>query len=144
MRRHRQLPSANTVQTQKMRRFLVVDDHPVNRMLVRHVLLQQWPQSRVVEAENGRQALDALAQGPVFDLVFMDMVMPVMDGIEATRLIKTSDRADIRQTPVMGLTANVSLVDLDRFKEAGLDGLLLKPFDLSQLRAESLRLMPVD
>lgn len=136
--------SANTVQTQKMRRFLVVDDHPVNRMLVRHVLLQQWPQSRVVEAENGRQALDALAQGPVFDLVFMDMVMPVMDGIEATRLIKTSDRADIRQTPVMGLTANVSLVDLDRFKEAGLDGLLLKPFDLSQLRAESLRLMPVD
>ena len=95
----------------------------------------------MVEAEDGQAAVQALMQGPAFDLVLMDMVMPVMDGIEATRKIKASELRAVRSTPVLGLTANVSTTDLERFKAAGLGGLLLKPFDVAQLRAEVLRLM---
>lgn len=126
---------------QQALRFLVVDDHPVNRLLVRQVLARQWPKSSVVEAENGQEAIRTLEQGPSFDLVLMDMVMPVMDGIEATLKIKSSEQTQLRQTPVLGLTANVSTTDLERFKAAGLGGLLLKPFDVVQLRAEVLRLV---
>jgi CheY-like chemotaxis protein len=126
---------------QRALRFLVADDHPVNRLLVRQVLSRQWPHSAVVEAEDGQAAVQALMQGPAFDLVLMDMVMPVMDGIEATRKIKASELRAVRSTPVLGLTANVSTTDLERFKAAGLGGLLLKPFDVAQLRAEVLRLM---
>ena len=118
-------------------RFLVVDDHPINRLLVKRVLQNAWPRAQVFEAVNGQQALDQLAQTSV-DLVLMDMVMPVMDGIEATRRLRQDGRW--RQLPVMGLTANVNPVDLDAFRQAGLSTVMLKPFESAQLcsRVEQL------
>jgi signal transduction histidine kinase len=107
-------------------RLLVVDDHPVNRLLVKRVLQNTWPQAEILEAADGQQCLDRLAQGPV-DLVLMDMVMPVMDGIEATRRIRAE--AAWQHIPVLGLTANVNPVDLQAFREAGLDEVLLKPLE---------------
>ena len=107
-------------------RLLVVDDHPVNRLLVKRVLQAHWPQADILEATDGRQCLDTLAQGSV-DLVLMDMVMPVMDGIEATRRIRAEGAW--RQLPVLGLTANVNPADLQAFREAGLSELLLKPLE---------------
>ena len=120
-------------------RFLVVDDHPVNRLLVKKVLQNGWPQSTILEASEGQQALQCLREQTV-DLVLMDMVMPVMDGIEATHRLRA--HPDWRHTPVLGLTANVNPQDLARFEAAGLDGLLLKPFELAQLRAQIERLLP--
>ena len=116
--------------------FLVVDDHPVNRLLVHQVLARHWPQAEVVQAQDGREALQKLQQQG-FDLVLMDMVMPVMDGIEATTVMRASADARMRHTPVLGLTANVNAGDLARFKQAGLNGLLLKPFDAEQLLTEA-------
>lgn len=107
--------------------FLVVDDHRLNRMLVKQVLQQAWPNCVVVEAENGAQAL-TLWRAQRFDLVFMDMLMPVMDGVQATQAIRQSFTAH-GLAPVIGLTANVNPQDLARFKDAGLSALLLKPFD---------------
>ena len=107
--------------------FLVVDDHGLNRLLVKQVLKNAWPESTVVEAENGAQAL-ALWRAQRFDLVFMDMVMPVMDGVQTTQAIRQSFTAH-GLAPVIGLTANVNPQDLARFKDAGLSALLLKPFD---------------
>ncbi|MFY7873777.1 MAG: response regulator, partial [Limnohabitans sp.] len=89
-------------------RLLVVDDHPVNRLLVKRVLQNAWPQAEILEAADGQQCLDRLAQGPV-DLVLMDMMMPVMDGIEATRRIRAETAW--QHIPVLGLTANVNPVD---------------------------------
>lgn len=131
---------ADLVGTQKKLRFLVVDDHPVNRLLVRLLLQRQWSHAQVVDVEDGEKALRALSEDPGFDLVLLDMVMPVMDGIETTRAIRASAQARVRHTPVLGLTANVSSVDLARFQEAGLDGLLLKPFEVDRLRSEVDRL----
>ena len=120
-------------------RFLVVDDHPINRLLVKQVLKNAWPKAQVLEAVNGQQALDQLAQSSV-DLVLMDMVMPLMDGIEATRRIRQN--AAWRPLPVMGLTANVNPVDLETFRQAGLNTVMLKPFEPAQLcnRVEQLLL----
>jgi signal transduction histidine kinase len=133
---------AKALSTQALR-FLLVDDTPVNRLLVRLVLQRHWPQAEVVEAGDGAQALLALAQPglPAFDLVLMDMVMPVMDGIEATRSIRSSTQEAVRRVPVLGLTANVSEQDLRRFEQAGLSGLLLKPFEVEDLRREVQRLV---
>ena len=121
-------------------RVLVVDDHPVNRLLVRQVLQRHWPRAEVVDAQDGAQALALLEAGPPFGLVLMDMVMPVMDGIEATAAMRASARSDIRDTPVLGLTANVSVDDLRRFRQAGLDALLTKPFEIERLCREVHRL----
>ena len=120
--------------------FLVVDDHPINRLLVKKVLTNHWPHSQVVEAEDGTQAMAAV-QKDRFDAIFMDMVMPKMDGIETTLALRLELDEATRNTPVMGLTANVNPQDLERFKASGLNALMLKPFDPVQLCAQIEQLM---
>jgi signal transduction histidine kinase/CheY-like chemotaxis protein len=134
-----QAPSASTAQYSKPLQsagaawtFLVADDHPVNRLLLKQVLQNAWPHSTVLEAVDGEKTLEVLRQHAV-DLVFMDMVMPVMDGIDATAFIRQDAMDHIRQVPVLGLTANVNPVDLARFKMAGLNDVMLKPFDPAEL-----------
>ena len=119
-------------------RLLVVDDHPVNRLLAKKVLQNAWPEAEVLEAVDGQQCLERLAQGPV-DLVLMDMVMPVMDGIEATRRLRQNPQW--QSVPVLGLTANVNPVDLDAFQRAGLTAVMLKPFEPAQLCAQVEQLL---
>jgi CheY-like chemotaxis protein len=108
-------------------RFLIVDDHPVNRLLARQVLKNAWPDSVIEEAGDGQQALDVL-QTRAFDLVLMDMVMPVMDGIEATQWIRQQLPMPAQNVVILGLTANVNPVDLEAFKSKGLNDVMLKPF----------------
>jgi signal transduction histidine kinase len=112
--------------------FLVVDDHPINRLLVKKVLTNHWPHSQVVEAEDGMQAMMAV-QKDRFDAIFMDMVMPKMDGIETTLALRREIDEATRNTPVLGLTANVNPQDLERFKASGLNEVMLKPFEPVQL-----------
>jgi signal transduction histidine kinase/ActR/RegA family two-component response regulator len=113
-------------------RFLVVDDHPINRLLVRQILQNRWKNCDLVEVDDGLKALDALREQD-FDVVLMDMVMPQMDGIEATTALRQTFEAPKSQTPVLGLTANVSPQDLERFTSAGVNAILLKPFDANQV-----------
>jgi signal transduction histidine kinase len=112
-------------------RFLVVDDHKVNRLLVRQVLKNAWPRCEVLEAEDGAQAIELLASHPI-DMLFMDMVMPVMDGTQATRTIRDRGLGGGKLV-IIGLTANVNPSDLESFRASGLDGLILKPFQSSAL-----------
>jgi signal transduction histidine kinase len=112
--------------------FLVVDDHPINRLLVKKVLTQHWPHCKVTEAEDGTQAMVAV-QKDRFDAIFMDMVMPKMDGIETTLALRREIDEATPNTPVLGLTANVNPQDLERFKASGLNEVMLKPFDPQQL-----------
>ena len=112
--------------------FLVADDHAANRLLLKLVLQNAWPHCRVLEAVDGQKTLDVLRAQAV-DLVFMDMVMPVLDGIDATRLIRQDPTERVHRVPVLGLTANVNPLDLKRFNLAGLNGLMLKPFEQADL-----------
>lgn len=115
-----------------VQRFLVVDDHPINRLLVRQILKNYWKNCELVEAENGLKALEALRQQD-FDVILMDMVMPEMDGIEATTSLRLTFDQPTRDTPVLGLTANVNPLDLERFAAAGVNSVVLKPFDANKL-----------
>ena len=114
------------------KKFLIVDDHPINRLLVRQILTNRWKQCDLVEADNGVKALEVLRHQS-FDVVLMDMVMPEMDGIEATYELRTRFPLPTCNTPVLGLTANVNQADLGRFTAAGVNALVLKPFDATQL-----------
>jgi len=113
-------------------RFLVVDDHPINRLLARQILQKYWKNCDVVEADNGIKALTELKANH-FDLVLMDMVMPEMDGIEATQRLRQELQGEAANIPVLGLTANVNPNDLERFAKAGLDDTVLKPVDQVKL-----------
>ena len=116
-------------------RFLVVDDHAVNRLLVQRRLMTTWPKAQVIELVDGSQAVEWL-QMHSCDLVLMDMIMPVMDGVEAIQRIRQSSEPRIAHTLVIGLTANVNAQDLRRFQDAGLNGLHLKPYDWVELCRE--------
>ena len=112
-------------------RVLLTDDNAINRQVVR-LFLQ--PQGAVItEASNGREALDALLRDN-FDLVLLDVHMPVMDGLETIRRIRQSDAA-WHGLPVIALTADAMAGDRERLLAIGMSGYVSKPIDQAQLLA---------
>jgi signal transduction histidine kinase/ActR/RegA family two-component response regulator len=111
---------------------LVVEDHPANRKLLL-LLLEQLGATPAV-AGNGQEALDACAARD-FELVLMDVMMPVMDGLEALERLRAVEVKAGRRTPVYMLTANVFEDDVARYMRAGADGVLGKPIEVAELHA---------
>ncbi|MGE4297679.1 MAG: cache domain-containing protein [Desulfovibrionaceae bacterium] len=112
-------------------RILVVEDDPVN-MLTATRLLERLGHS-VEGVANGALALETLRQDR-FDCVFMDVQMPVMDGLEATRRLRNEDAFKaVRDTPVIAVTAHAMTGDRERFLEAGMQDYVAKPFDMETL-----------
>ncbi|RZJ00065.1 MAG: response regulator [Brevundimonas sp.] len=112
-------------------RVLLADDHPVNRKVVEMILAQV--DVEIVSVEDGLQAVDAARNGD-FDLILMDMQMPVMDGLTATREIRTHEAAmGLPRTSVVMLTANALPEHIAAAEEAGADQHLAKPFDAADL-----------
>ena len=118
-------------------RVLIVDDNAINRRVAR---LLVEPQGVVAtEAENGQEALDMLgAEG--FDLVLLDMHMPVMDGRETIKSIRASS-LDWHQIPVIALTADAMSGDREKCLALGMDGYVPKPVDQRELFSELLSVM---
>lgn len=111
----------------KNAKILVAEDNLINLRLLETILKQHHFQ--VTLADNGQKAVDAYLKEP-FDLVLMDIDMPVMDGLMANRLIKEIDKRDNRGfTPVIALTAHALIGDRERILGAGLDAHLAKPID---------------
>jgi PAS domain S-box-containing protein len=109
-------------------RVLVVDDNEVNLMIAEELLTQAG--LRVQTAENGALALEWVQRGD-FDMVFMDMQMPVMDGLEATRRIRgLPDKAHL---PIVAMTANALAADRDLCLQAGMNDVLTKPIEPERL-----------
>jgi signal transduction histidine kinase/CheY-like chemotaxis protein len=127
-------------QQQHAWRFLIVDDVAMNRLLLRQILKLEYPQSLITEAEDGLAALQAI-NNEDFDLVFMDMVMPQMDGIEASKSIRSIVDRQGQRLPILGLSANVNSSDRERFIDAGADDFLLKPYDRQTLVEVTERLL---
>jgi signal transduction histidine kinase/ActR/RegA family two-component response regulator len=111
--------------------ILLVEDTPVNQVLGKAVLVKAG--HKVALAEDGLEALQAL-QEEAFDLILMDMQMPRMDGLEATRRIRALELAHGRpRTPIVALTANVMEKDRERCLAAGMDDFLAKPFRVGEV-----------
>jgi CheY-like chemotaxis protein len=114
-----------------VRRILVAEDVEVNSRLIVHLLEERG--HRVTAVENGAEAVKLLEQEE-FDLVLMDDRMPVMDGCEATRIIRDcGSRVRRNDIPVIALSANVLGSDQMRFREAGMNDWLSKPVRANEL-----------
>lgn len=122
--------TATEQQAEIRQRLLVVEDNLVNQQVAVGVLAKLGYLCDV--AENGEQALTALANQP-YRLVFMDMQMPVMDGIEATRRLREREAAGHHQI-IIAMTANVAVEDQRACLAAGMDDVILKPFRLEHLQ----------
>jgi PAS domain S-box-containing protein len=111
--------------------ILVVEDIPVSRSLVCSLLKKMMPLATIAEAGDGVQAVKYF-QGAVVDLVLMDIQMPNMDGLEATKAIRDIERGDY--TPIISLTAGVTSYDRRRCADAGMDDFLSKPVIYDDLK----------
>ena len=112
---------------------LLAEDNPVNVKLASRLLEKRG--HNVVVAGNGREALDLLqAEGP-FDVVLMDVQMPVMDGFEATAEIRSREAAEGGHVPIIGVTAHAMAGDMQRCLDVGMDDYLSKPFIAKDLFA---------
>jgi two-component system sensor histidine kinase/response regulator len=112
-------------------RILVADDHEVNQAVVGAVL-KKWGHA-VATASDGLEALDKIADGR-FDMVLMDLQMPMLDGLDATRRLRAREAASgERRLPVIAMTARAMQEDRERCLAAGMDGYLSKPLDQSAL-----------
>jgi signal transduction histidine kinase/CheY-like chemotaxis protein len=121
--------------------ILLAEDNPVNLEVTRAMLKDLG--MRVETALNGRKAVEACRLHS-YDLIFMDCQMPVMDGFEATRLIRDEEksRGEGEHIPIIALTAHVLKSDQDRCLDAGMDDFLGKPFDQGQLSVILERWLP--
>ncbi|MCK6411788.1 MAG: response regulator [Azonexus sp.] len=113
--------------------ILIVDDNLANRRVLNYWLKRKGHQT--LEADNGRMALDILAMPRwQFDLVLMDYHMPVMNGIEATRLLREREAAlGLRRLPVIAVTACGKEIPERDFYSAGMDAILPKPISFLSL-----------
>jgi signal transduction histidine kinase/FixJ family two-component response regulator len=119
------------------KKILLVDDHPLNRRVGR---LYLEPEGFLVsEAVNGQQALDMLAEHP-FDLVLLDIHMPVMGGLEAIRQIRGTD-APWQDIPVIAFTADVMSGDREHYLAEGMNGYVVKPIEKRDLLTEIGRVL---
>ncbi len=115
---------------------LVTDDHDINREVVSELLASA--DVRATLATSGFEAI-AAAQAQRFDAIFMDLRMPGMDGIEATRRIRELEAASAQRTPIIALTANVMAPDRERCLAAGMDEFVGKPIVVDELFAALAR-----
>ncbi len=123
------------------KRALLVEDNDLNREIACFVLEQE---GLVVEcAENGKVGVDRFVASPegYYDIIFMDIMMPVMDGLEATRSIRALDRDDAKSVPVVAMTANAFLDDINRSLDAGMNDHLVKPIEVDQIHESICRLL---
>jgi len=124
-------PAVAAPAVERKLRILVAEDTDMNQMLIRLLLTQDGHTVTIVD--NGASAVEAVCRQD-FDLVLMDMQMPVMDGVDATLRIRAlPDKAG--RLPILALTANVMAEELAACRDAGMQGHLTKPIDPNRLRA---------
>ncbi|WP_322999675.1 MHYT domain-containing protein [Castellaniella sp.] len=132
-----QEPTVHDVPALAPLRVLIADDIDLNLELLALTLQAQGHQ--VTSARDGREAVDTFMAG-AFDVVLMDVHMPGIDGLQATRLIRQHERQHgLRPTPVIALTASVMAHDRQQAQQAGMDGFAVKPLDAPRLFAEMAR-----
>ncbi|MCL2125497.1 MAG: response regulator [Oscillospiraceae bacterium] len=113
--------------------ILLAEDVEINREIVQAML---EPMHLTMDfAENGAEAVDAFVASPGrYDMIFMDVQMPILDGYEATRRIRALKIDEAKSVPIIAMTANVFRDDVERCLDAGMDGHLGKPLDMDEVR----------
>ena len=113
-------------------RVMLVEDMPVNQLLCKKILEKDGHQ--VVIAHDGLQAVELFPTAH-WDMILMDVMMPTMNGLQATVLIRFIEETEIYRVPIVGISANTSAPDRAACAAAGMDDFLPKPINLPDLRA---------
>ncbi len=115
------------------KKILVVEDNELNLEITKYILEEVG--AMVDEAENGEIAVDKFYSSPVgfYDLILMDIMMPIMDGYQATRAIRQMHRADAKNIPIIAMSANAFQEDMIQSKNAGMNLHLSKPLEMQRL-----------
>ena len=113
--------------------ILLVEDNELNMEIAEFVIQRKG--ASVVKAWNGQEAVEAFEKSASgeFDVILMDVMMPVMNGYEATKTIRTMDRSDAKKIPIIAMTANAFVEDRIKSKEAGMNEHVSKPIDMKLL-----------
>ena len=123
-----QKTGAGVTYTDKHLRILLVEDNMFNQMVATDSLADMFPNAEVVVAENGQIAVDKIT-AETFDVVLMDVQMPVMDGYTAARTIRALPVKEKNAIPIIAMTASVIKSEVDKCYESGMDDFIAKPFD---------------
>lgn len=116
------------------KRILVVEDNDLNREIATEILSMTG--AMVETAENGQEAVDMVfaSEEGYYDLILMDLQMPVMNGYEATTALRAMEREDARKVPIVAMTANAFLEDIQQSMACGMNEHMSKPLDIDQLQ----------
>lgn len=122
------------------RKALVVDDNAINLKVIQGFLNEY--EIQVTKASSGYEALDYMKSGEEYDIIFMDHMMPIMDGVETTEKIRKLDIPRAKQIPIVALTANAISGVKEMFIESGMNDFLAKPIDVELLSEILERWLP--
>ena len=113
--------------------ILLVEDNMINQMIALEIL--QSTKAKIDTAEDGKQAVKAFEDSEIgyYDIIFMDIQMPIMDGYEAASLIRASNREDSKKIPIYAMTANTFAEDIAKARSCGMDGHIAKPIDINNV-----------
>jgi CheY-like chemotaxis protein len=122
-------------------RILLAEDVEINREIV--LALFEPCKLDIRCAENGIEAVKMFDDGPGnYDMIFMDVQMPEMDGYEATRRIRASNHPQAKQIPIVAMTANVFREDVEKCLEAGMNDHVGKPLDTGEILSKLRKFLP--
>ncbi|MEZ4958767.1 MAG: response regulator [Saprospiraceae bacterium] len=113
-------------------KLLLVEDHKMNQIVARKTLERKWNNIQITLAEDGQQAIEKMNEED-FDIVLMDIQMPVMDGYETTKYIRQEFSGKKSRIPILAMTAHAHISRDEKFKEYGMDDFVLKPFEPEDL-----------
>ena len=125
---------SSAIHTIKGKRILLVEDNELNAEIAKTVLEDVG--ALIIRAENGQQALELFKEKPAgtFDVILMDLMMPVMDGYTATRKIRELERSDAKTVPIIAMTANAFQEDAEKCIAVGMNAHLAKPLDIEKMK----------
>lgn len=132
-------PAAAAMESLQDFNLLVADDDPFNLQLIK-TILDKW-KARVVYCSNGKEAMEQVEQNS-FDLILTDIQMPEVSGIELSRFVRSLTDPEKKKVPIIALTANVIKSDLEKYKLAGIDDFILKPFNENELYQKIKQAVP--
>ena len=123
------------------KRVLLVEDNAIN-MEIAHAILEE-EHLNITEAKNGKEALEIFRNSKLneYDVIIMDVMMPVMDGLEATKAIRMLEREDAKKIPIIAMTANAFEEDRKACLDAGMDEHIGKPIDIPLLKRTITKLL---
>lgn len=116
------------------KKILIVEDNSLNLTLAKLLINKLIPNTIIHDASDGKEALEIIEKNN-FHLIFMDIRMPILNGLETTKIIRENEKNQQQYTPIIALTAAVLPEESKKCFEVGMDGFLSKPIDIDKLKS---------